>query len=159
MKKKIEFYFNGKLYKTCSYEKWDVTEDYIKAVIYKGGYKEVYINSTSYNTIPSNSIVYINPSKYKMLLFSWKIFSGFFDKNGNKIYDGDKVITPFGFESYVHQHWGNDVYYVRKENLGGCWSWKDYDIDDFKRYEKIKDVNDTPKSNWNNIEKVTLKSI
>ena len=46
----------------------------------------------------------------------------------------------------------NKTYYVRTYGLRS--SWSDYDIDDWSQYEKVEDVNRTPKKFWNEPEMV-----
>ena len=154
--RQIEYFLNEKLFKTCSYNQWNKVSEQIKDMLYENKYVHNY-SERYVNRLPNTWEVYTLPEKYKLIVVSHKIFTGHYDGKGNKIYEGDKVKTPYGFDSWVHGHWGEiDKYYVRKDIR---WMvWKDYDIDDWSQYEKVEDVNKTPKKFWNNSEK-TNKSI
>lgn len=161
MKKKkdirqIEYYLNGKLFKVCPYNQWNKVSYQIKDILYKNKYMYSYSNEYI-NRLPNTWDVYVLPEKYKVIVVSHKIFTGHYDRKGNKIYDGDKVKTPHGFDSCVNGHYDSpDHYYVRTYGLRS--SWSDYDIDDWSQYEKVEDVNKTPKKFWNEPE-MTDKSI
>ena len=131
--RQLEFYLNGKLYKTCPYSQWDKVSDNIKNILRKNKYAHSY--SSEY-------------TNRQVIVVSHKIFTGHYDRKGNKIYDGDKVKTPYGFESRVHKHWDDlDHYYVREYGLRNRTT--DYDIEDWSQFEKVEDVIKTPKKFWN----------
>ena len=154
--RQVEYYLNEKLYKTCPYSQWDKVNDQIKSMLLKNKYVHNY-SSEYTNRLPETWEVYVLPEKYKVVVVSHKIFTGHYDRKGNKIYIDDKVKTPYGFESRVYKHWDElDHYYVRQFGLRDRTT--DYDIDDWSQYEKVKDVNKTPKKFWKNPE-TTDKSI
>ena len=154
--RQVEYYLNEKLYKTCPYSQWDKVNDQIKSILLKNKYVHNY-SSEYTNRLPETWEVYVLPEKYKVVVVSHKIFTGHYDRKGNKIYEGDMVKTPYGFESRVYKHWDElDHYYVRQFGLRDRTT--DYDIDDWSQYEKVKDVNKTPRKFWNKSE-TTDKSI
>jgi hypothetical protein len=74
MNKNIEYYINGKLYRKCSYDKWDYTIGKIREMLMKKGYIRVYSDSfVSYDE------VYVNLKKGKSIVINYKIFSGHCD--------------------------------------------------------------------------------
>lgn len=154
MKKIIEIYINGKLYKSCPYNRWDSAYD---AVIHSLKRKGFVCASVDRNLLKKpiycSSDIYVNPSKYECAVIYAKVFTGYTDKNGYKIYHEDILRTPFGFDGEVYQHWGSETYYVRRyfdyNACKGC----DYDVEDFSQYEKVNDVVGTPKKEWAKIAK------
>ena len=156
-KKTIEFYLNGKLFKTSSYDRWDHMNDYIiHDILNKRGYVEVYDHEL-YEDIPDNGKLFINAKKLKCVLFTWKVYSGHKDGKGNKIYLDDVVDTPYGFQSKISEMWGyDDTYYVRRSSKTS-WGWSDYTIYDWNDFKKVKDVNGTPKKYWNEPETIGLE--
>ena len=155
--RQVEFYLNEKLFKTCPYSQWDKVNEQIEHMLFKNKYVHNY-SSEYMNRLPETWEVYVLPEKFKVVVVSNKIFTGHYDRKGNKIYKGDMVKTPYGFESCVHGHYDEpDHYYVRRYGPRDC-DWTDYDIDDWSQYEKVEDVNKTPKKFWNKSE-TTDKSI
>lgn len=149
--RRVEYYLNEKLYKDIPYSQWTKTAEQIKHTLLKNKYVHNY-SSEYMNRLPDTWEVYVLPEKFKVIVVSHKVFTGHYDRKGNKIYEGDRVETPYGFESSVHGHYdGPDHYYVRKYGPRDC-DWTDYDIDDWSQYEKVKDVNRTPKKFWNKSE-------
>lgn len=145
--RQLEFYLNGKMYKTCPYSQWDKVSDNIKNMLSKNKYVHSY-SGEYINRLPDTWEVYVLPEKYKVIVVSHRIFTGHYDKKGNKIYKGDKVKTPYGFESRVHHHWDDpDHYYVRAYGLRDRIT--DYDIEDWSQFEKVEDVIKTPRKFWN----------
>lgn len=156
-KRTIEFYINNKLYKTCPYNKWDETANYISSMLTKGGYFEVYNEHMARELNMWKKKVYVNPQTFKCIVYSSKINTGHVDKFGNTLYNGDTVKTPYGFDSELNEHFiGPNKYYVR-ESFGNYWTCKDYDVTDFNELEKVKDVIDSPKEQWVKPEKITIK--
>ncbi len=148
--RQVEYYLNEKLFKTCPYSQWDKVVEQIKSMLRKNKYVNNY-SSEYTNRLPDTWEVYVLPEKFKVVVVSHKIFTGHYDRKGNKIYEGDRVKTPYGFESGVYGHWDSpDHYYVRQFGLRDRTT--DYDIDDWSQYEKVKDVNRTPKKFWNSSE-------
>lgn len=160
MAKSIEFFINNKLFKTCLYDKWDETNDKIISLIKKKGYNEVYSDSLDKH---HDAKVFVNIKTFQCIVFNYRINTGYKDGKGNKIYEDDKVNTPYGFTSFVNGHWDWEFnnehptpYYVRKDNENS-WGWHDYDIENFKDYEKIEDQMGLPKEIWNKPDKITIK--
>ena len=154
----VEFYVNNQLVKTCNINNWDKTLHSLENIIEKHLYYQMYFSQS--NNIYyefSDKRIYVNPYTYKTIIFFAKIFTGFTDKNGNKLYEDDEVQTPFGFNSRIHKHWDGNNHYVR--NVIGDWKWKDYTIDNFKKYVKIEDVMYMPKKLWKNNELVNIKTL
>lgn len=153
MKKTIEFYLNGKLYKSCPYSRWDSAYSaVIHSLIRKGFVCASVDRNLLKNPLPCSSDIYVNLSKYECAVIYTKIFTGYTDRNGYKIYDEDILRTPFGFDGAVYQHWNSETYYVR-QYFENSWKTHDYDIEDFSQYEKVKDVAGTPKKEWAKIAK------
>lgn len=153
MKKTIEFYINGKLHKSCSYNRWDSVHDaVIHSLIRKGFVCASVDRNRLKNPLPCSSDIYVNPSTYECAVIYTKIFTGYTDKNGYKIYDEDTLRTPFGFDGQVNQHFNSGKFYVRRyyENR---WGWDDYDVEDFSQYVKVKDVAGDKKKYWEKIAK------
>ena len=148
----VEFYINNKLYKSCPYDQWDSTDKCILNDISKNGYIPIY-SERFMNKLPFHAKVYLNLDTYKCLIYVYKIFTGMYDKEGNKIYEDDTIMTPYEFESGVYRKFDKDEYYIRQE-YKDSWGWKDYDIDNFKECIKIKDVNMMPKDIWNEPETI-----
>lgn len=154
MEKIIEFYINGKLHKSCSYNRWDSVHDaVIQSLIRKGFVCASVDRNRLKNPIPCSFDVYVNLSTYECAVIYTKIFTGYADKNGYKIYDEDTLRTPFGFDSKINQHFNSDKFYVRRYYENNRWGWDSYDVEDFSQYEKVKDVAGTPKKEWAKIAK------
>ena len=154
MGKIIEIYINGKLYKSCPYNRWDSAYNaVIHSLVRKGFVFASVDRSRLKKPIPCSSDIYVNPYKYECAVISTKIFTGYTDKNGYKIYKEDILRTPFGVDGEVNQHWDSETYYVRRYFNEGTWKSCDYDVEDFSRYEKVKDVAGTPKKEWTKIAK------
>ena len=157
MEKIIEFYINGKLYKSCPYDMWDgAHDDVIRSLRRKGFVCASVDRNLIKKPIPCLSGIYVNLSTYECAVIYTKMFTGYADKNGYKIYDEDTLRTPFGFDSKINQHFDSDKFYVRRqyyENNRLEWEWDSYDVEDFSKYEKIEDVAGTPKKEWAKIAK------
>jgi len=163
MAKTIEFFINNKLFKTCSYNKWNDTDKQIVSLIKKKGYIEIY-GEELHRNIHHNAEVYVNPKTFQCVILNHRINTGYKDGKGNNIYEDDKVNTPFGFVSTVNGllDWefnkGRPTpYYVRKNGEHSWEGWHDYDIEDFSEYEKIEDEMGLPKKMWNNPDTITIK--
>ena len=148
MKKIVEFYVNGELYKSCPYNRWDSAYNAIIRLLQKKGFVRASVDRNHLKKpLPCSFDIYVNLSKYECAVIYAKIFTGHADKNGYKIYDEDILRTPFGFDSEVHQHMDSETYYVR-QHFEDSWETHDYDVEDFSQYEKVKDVAGAPKKEW-----------
>ena len=151
MKKIIEFYINGEFYKSCPYSRWDRTYHGIVNSLRRRGFVfgSIDINQVKTPLAPATEI-FLHPSNYDCAFLYHKIFTGYTDKNGYKIYDEDTLRTPFGFDGQVNQHFNSDKYYVRRYHENR-WEWDNYDVEDFSQYEKVKDVAGDKKKYWEKI--------
>ena len=142
--KTVEYYINGKLFKTIPYDKWD---DYdIEGILERRGYGEVYDQDTC-NELPEGGKLYVNIKKLKVVVLTYKIYTGHVDCRGNKIYKDD-LVEYMGFQSRIHEKWGeDDVYYVRED--GPRWmTWNAYNVLDWKDVKKVKDILGMKKKDW-----------
>lgn len=154
MEKIIEIYINGKLYKPCPYNRWDSTYNAVIRSLRRKGFVCASVDRNCLEKpIPCSGSIYVNPYKYECAVIYAKMFTGYADKNGYKIYDEDTLRTPFGFDSKINQHFNSDKFYVRRYYENNRWGWDSYDVEDFSQYEKIEDVAGTPKKEWAKIAK------
>lgn len=151
-RKRVEYYINGKLFKSCAYSKWDKLDTQIDNLIDRKGY--VYVYSDHFKGISHKAKVYANPSKGRCITVEYKIFTGYTDAHKNRLYEGDYVKNIGFWESMEGElnhralvTGDSDGYYVRNYESGN-----DYDLDEsvFGDLVKVKDVNGTPKKYWKN---------
>ena len=146
----VEWYINGRLWKTCPYSMINQMSDKIKATLKKKGYEGVWKESFM-NRV--NGHVYINIDKQKCIVIGRKINTGLTDKHGYPIYHDDRVEKD-GEQSSVNMHYNRETYYLsfpaHMEWHGQKYSrgWRDIDISDFSEWTKVKDALDIPKKHW-----------
>ena len=146
----VEWYINGRLWKTCPYSKINQMSEKIKDLLDKNGYEYVY-NDSFRNRI--NGDVYINIKEERCIVLTDKVNTGLTDKNGFPIYHDDTVEKD-GETSRVNMHWNNETYYLRFPVYEECFGqkrergWRDVDITDFSGWTKVKDAIDIPKKHW-----------
>lgn len=103
----IEYYFNGKLYRKCSPNKWNYTIGNIRNMLKKKGYIRVYADSN----IPYDE-VYVNLKKGKVIVIAHRIFTGYCDRKGRRLYEGDTVVYSTGEIGELHKHYDKDTFYI-----------------------------------------------
>ena len=103
----IEFYFNNKLYQKCSYNEWDYSIGTIRGMLMEKGYIRAYPDSNiSYDE------VYVNLKKGKSITISHRIFTGYCDCKGRKLYEGDTVVYSNGEIGNIHKYFDKDTFYI-----------------------------------------------
>ena len=135
----IEYYFNGKLYSKCSYNKWDYSIGKIREMLMKKGYIRVYPDS-----VMSYDEVYVNLKKGKVIVIAHRIFTGHCDCKGRKLYEGDTVVSSTGEIGTLHRYFDRDSFYTMNDrgfitevlNLDKCKKIGDC-IDMDKKYWKV----------------------
>lgn len=161
IKRALEFYINGRLFKTCPYteqdvlwETWDKTESRIDEIIMKKGYTYV-TSDVLRGMVSSDATVYVNPHNYKCVVKEHKIYTGRRDSKGNKIYTGDKVkYLPHDIVSEVNAYYDReDEYYIRDYHTP--YGTETYNNIDFKECVKVEDVCGFPKARWNKPRTIT----
>lgn len=148
MNKNIEYYINGKLYRKCTYDKWDYTIGKIREILMKKGYMRVYSDSfVSYDE------VYVNLKKGKSIVINYKIFSGHCDCKGRKLYEDDTVVSSFGEVGKLHKHFNGDTFYI--------WNDRGYrtEIFNWDDYEKVGDCIDMDKKYWKVVEEFDKREL
>lgn len=115
----------------------DKVSDFLYDYIKKHNYKIQYEASSGSHGI----YLLANWVERKTVIISYKSYIGYKDKSGKKLYYNDIIADENGNTSGIWQHYYNDHYYFRVQGRSGL-SWKDYDIEDFKKYTKVEDVLD-----------------
>ena len=147
----VEWYVNGRLWKSCPYKKLDQTDNKIKDFLKKKKYEEVW-NDSFLNRV--NGDVYINIEKQKCIVLADKVKTSFCDKYGYPIYEHD-TIEKDGISQEVWMDPSHEYFYVtypvyRTETWGFTWNTgsKIIKITDFSEWTKVKDALDIPKRLW-----------
>ena len=110
-------------------------EDYFYNYVDKHNYKIIYEGKGGSTGV----YLLVNWIERKSVILSYKSYIGYKDKHGKKLYYEDIIKDEFGHTSGIHQHYDSDKYYFRIN--GERWlSWTDYDIENFKKFEKVEDV-------------------
>ena len=148
----VEYYINGKLFKTVSYSRWDNVN--VEGILERKGYREVQ-DQRFYEGLPNDAKIFMHIKKLKVVVLTWKINTGHTDGKGNKIYRDD-VVEYLGIQSRIYKQWGCEGYYVR-DDYKDRWGWKDYEITDWSKVRKVKDALDMKKDVWNNPETCGLE--
>lgn len=147
---------NDRLYKAVSEDEWDHEANELAHILRLKGYREQYSNPPGFEYPSDNAYVWINWKKKKILILSYKARTEFEDRNGNILYEDDRVQYNDGFykiETTLNAHPFGEGYYIREylTHEGMCSRVRDTDIDEnnIKYVTKIKDVLEFPKRNWN----------
>lgn len=138
----VEYYINGKLFKSAPYAKWDNLDSKIKKLLNKKGYVEVW-NDSFLNTVEGK--VYVNVANHRCIVVSHKINTSLVDKCGVPLYQDDIIEGVMGRRSAIHMHYNKETYYVRFPWGRG---WDDYDYTDFSDWTKVEDAIGIPKKYW-----------
>ncbi len=144
----IEYYFNNKLYSKCSYNKWDYSIGNIREMLIKKGYIRVYPDSNiSYDE------VYVNLKKGKSIAISHRIFTGYYDCKGRKLYEGDTVVYSNGEIGTLHKYFDRDSFYTMNDRgfITEVLNWD--------KYEKIGDCIDIDKKYWEVVEEFDKREL
>lgn len=144
----IEFYFNNKLYSTCSYNEWDYTIGMIRGMLMEKGYIRVYLDSNM-----SYDEVYVNLKKGKSIAISHRIFTGYCDCKGRKLYEGDTVVYSTGEIGTLHRYFDRDSFYTMNDRgfITEILNWD--------KYEKIGDCIDIDKKYWEVVEEFDKREL
>ena len=144
----IEYYFNNKLYQKCSHNEWDYSIGTIRGMLMEKGYIRVYPDSNiSYDEI------YVNLKKGKSIAISHRIFTGYCDYKGRKLYEGDAVVYSTGEIGNIHKYFDKDTFYI--------WSDRGFkrEILNWDRYEKVGDCIDMDKKYWEVVEEFDKREL
>ena len=144
----IEYYFNGKLYRKCSYNKWNYTISNIRNMLKKKGYIRVYPDS-----VMSYDEVYVNLKKGKVIVIAHRIFTGYYDCKGRRLYEGDTVVYSNGEIGTLHKYFDRDSFYTMNDRgfITEVLNWD--------KYEKIGDCIDIDKKYWKVVEEFDKKEL
>ena len=136
---KVEFFINGKFLKRCAYGRWNESYNTIIRQLKRRGYFKVWTDNMP--EIDDETEVFANLKKMACVTLTHKIWSGKFDKKGNKVYEGDIVLSPLGnkFEVWLTEDscytlWASDA--------------RQY-VYNFDEYVKVNDCRNFTKDNWN----------
>ena len=148
MNRIIEYYFNGKLYRKCSYNKWNYTISNIRNMLKKKGYIRVYPDS-----VMSYDEVYVNLKKGKVIVIAHRIFTGHCDCKGRKLYEGDTVVYSNDEIGTLHKYFDRDSFYTMNDRgfITEVLNWD--------KYEKIGDCIDIDKKYWKVVEEFDKKEL
>ncbi len=144
----IEYYFNNKLYSKCSYNEWDYTIGKIREMLLKKGYIRVYPDS-----VMSYDEVYVNLKKGKVIVIAHRIFTGYCDCKGRKLYEGDTVVYSNGEIGTLHKYFDRDSFYTMNDRgfITEVLNWD--------KYEKIGDCIDMDKKYWEVVEEFDKREL
>lgn len=149
----VEYYIDGKLFKSTPYNKWNEVNDKIRDILHKKGFHQVYSDEFYRYTHGSSSDVYVNLPQRRILVLEYKINTGMCDMDGYPIYDGDTIENDNYPASELNGHYNNEYYYIRckqPNQFGTGTSEKEVDIPPgaLSGFRKVKDVLDIPKKYW-----------
>lgn len=144
----IEYYFNGKLYRKCSYNKWNYTIGNIRNMLKKKGYIRVYPDS---NILYDE--VYVNLKKGKVIVIAHRIFTGYCDRKGRRLYEGDTVVYSNGEIGTLHKYYDQDGFYTMDDRGFRT------EILNWDKYEKVGDCVDIDKKYWKVIKEFDKKEL
>ena len=152
----VEYYINGKLFKTCPYAQINKVSEYIRDMIHKKGYVGVWTDSFL-DEIPFGAKVYVNIKTGMCIVVAEKINTSITDKCGQPLYHDDWIVDAAGHRSMLNMHCNNETYYVRyphekREPELQNWSWNhgeyEFNLTDFSDWTKVEDVLKIPKKHW-----------
>ena len=150
----VEYYIDGKLFKSCPYKKWNALSERIKNILRDKGFHEVYSDNFYKYTHGSSSDVYVNLPKRRILVLEYKINTGHCDMHGYPIYEGDIIENDNYPASELHGHYNNETFYIqcKQPNKYNPSSLRETDVDippgALEGFRKVKDVLDMPKKFW-----------
>jgi len=134
--KRIEFYLDGKLYGSFPYNKWDNELDKLKKVLAKKGYVRLYGDEWN----KTDDVWYGNKEKKTLLVYQYRICTGYKDKSGHMLYQDD-FVTDGSLESrLLGKPFEEDQYYIRRDR--GWMSWTDTDINNADEASRLKKLSD-----------------
>lgn len=132
-----EIYENGNFIK--SIKRLNSIDNFVRN--YRKNYKCIYESCGG----DHGFYIFVNIGEQKIFIIAYKEFLGAYDKNGEKLYKGDIIRDEYGNEVEIYEHydWDNNpkkkpkyYYRIQKNN----WGYVDYDITDFSKYTKVKDI-------------------
>lgn len=146
----VEYYIDGKLFKTCSYSKWDVTEKLIYARLRKKGYESFWVESLM-NKVSFHAKCFYNLKLHKIIVLEYKVNTGHCDIDGNPIYQDDIIENDYFEATELNTHYDNEHYYLRYGN-------KDFNIEPIalEGFRKVQDVLKIPKRYWKKPQRTRL---
>ena len=144
----IEYYFNGKLYRKCSYDKWNYTIGNIRNMLKKKGYIRVYPDS--YILCDG---VYVNLKKGKVIVIAHRIFTGYYDRKGRRLYEGDTVVYSNGEIGTLHKYFNQDGFYTMNDRGFRT------EVLNWDKYEKVGDCIDIDKKYWKVVKEFDEKEL
>ena len=112
------------------------------------GYIRVYPDSNiSYDD------VYVNLKKGKSITISHRIFTGYCDCKGRKLYEGDTVVYSTGEIGTLYKYFYQDSFYTMNDRGFRA------EILNWDRYEKVGDCIDMDKKYWEVVEEFDKREL